>query len=296
MRGQGRIFRPKVGGKESKILWLDYSIDGTRFRESSKTTRPKIALAILRERITGRTNGTLTGQPGRVTLADLKSALRNNYNREGNNSWRRAEQAFKHIEKFFGAEAKAVSITKARVADYQDKRLNAGAARNSVRYEIAILSAAFSVAVEQEILTHKPTFQKPEKGEKRSGFFEDADFAALVVGLPADISSLVRFLRFTGWRKGEGIGLHWAQVDWDDPSTLASMMSPFQALGRLYASENGRPKAATRGSFHSLRQTSSGICYSSDSGSATGSMCSTGAASRSVTSVRYGRKPALPQG
>ena len=59
-------------------------------------------------------------------------------------------------------------------------------------------------------------FKQLAEGDKRSGFFEPGDFAALVVELPSDIAALVRFLCLTGWRRGEGVGLMWAQVDWDD--------------------------------------------------------------------------------
>lgn len=216
MRGQGRVFRPKVDGKESRVWWLDYSVHGRRHRESSGTTSKAEAFKALRERIGKRESGTISGRPERVTLAELKTALQRHYAREGNASWHRAEQAFTHLETFFGLEAKALSITRAAVADYQDSRLSEGAARNTIRYEVGVLSAAFGVAVELDMLAAKPVFKQLPEGEKRSGFFEPADFAALVVGLPSDLSALVRFLRFTGWRRGEGAGLTWAQVDWDD--------------------------------------------------------------------------------
>lgn len=216
MRGQGRIFRPKVKGRETNVWWLDYSTRGKRHRESSGTTSKRAALEVLRVRIGKRNDGTLSGRPERVTLADLKGGLQRNYIAAGNVSWGRAAQAFAHLEAHFGADARAITITRACVADYQAARLKDGASRNSVRYEVAILSAAFGVAVTNEVLAAKPSFKLVAAGDKRTGFFEAGDFAALVVELPPDIADLVCFLRFTGWRRGEGIGLLWAQVDWDD--------------------------------------------------------------------------------
>ncbi|HEY5492832.1 MAG TPA: site-specific integrase, partial [Gemmatimonadaceae bacterium] len=131
-----------------------------------------------------------------------------------------------HLEKFFRPDAKALRITKASVADYQDARLKAGAARNSARYEVAILSAAFGVAVAHELLAAKPSFKLVAAGEKRSGFFEPGDFAALLVELPSDLAALVTFLYLTGWRRGEGIGLQWAQVDWDDAEYVEGDREP----------------------------------------------------------------------
>ena len=39
MRGQGRVYRPKVHGREIAVWWLDYGVNGKRFRESMNTTK-----------------------------------------------------------------------------------------------------------------------------------------------------------------------------------------------------------------------------------------------------------------
>lgn len=86
---------------------------------------------------------------------------------------------------------------------------SAGAARNSVRI--------------------KPTFKLVSAGvswRQRSGFFDPGDFAALVLELPSDVAALVTFLYLTGWRRGEGVGLLWAQVDWDDSSCAEEEREP----------------------------------------------------------------------
>ena len=68
-RGQGRVFRPKVNGRESAVWWLDYSVRGKRHRESSDMTRKSTAQRLLRERIGNREAGKLVGRPDRVKLA-----------------------------------------------------------------------------------------------------------------------------------------------------------------------------------------------------------------------------------
>src|SRR5438876_821223 len=100
MRGQGRVFRPKIEGRETKVWWLDYSIRGERHRESSGTTSKREAFDKLRDRIGKRKDGTLSGRPERVTLAELKTALERHYLLENNASWTRAAQAFKHLAQF----------------------------------------------------------------------------------------------------------------------------------------------------------------------------------------------------
>ena len=226
MRGQGRVFRPKHNGVESLVWWIDYSIRGKRYKESTGTRSKKEAFVFLRDRIGSRTAGTLTGRPERVTLADLKQGLERHYLLSANASWPRALQAFAHLEKHFREDARAIDITKTAMARYQEQRLKDGAARNTVRYETGVLSAAYGVAVENDVLTAAPKFPQLAEGEKRSGFFGSADFAALVLELPSDIADAVRFARMTGWRRGEVTGLLWSQVDWDADVNHGSQIEP----------------------------------------------------------------------
>jgi integrase len=205
-----------VNGREIKTWWLDYGIAGRRFRESAHTTSKRDALALLRQRIGKRTDGTLTGRPDRLTLADLKQGLRDKYALDGNRSWSRAVYAFRHLEAAFGADAKVATLTKARIATYQADRLKAGAARDTVRYETAVLTAAFAAAVKHDRLAMRPVFETVAPGERRTGVLSESDLAALILELPSDVADLVRFLALTGWRRGEGTGLLWAAVDFDD--------------------------------------------------------------------------------
>lgn len=48
-----------------------------------------------------------------------------------------------------------------------------------------------------------------------------------MTALPSDVAALIRFLRLTGWRRGEGTGLLWAQVDWDDAEYPGLHEHPF---------------------------------------------------------------------
>lgn len=218
MRGQGRVYRPTIGGRESQVWWLDYSVRGTRHRESSKMTSKRDALELLRQKIGDRKTGKVTGNPAKLTLADLKAMLKTHYTIAGSSSWWRAEYAFKHIEKYdaLSADVRAVDVDDETVAAYQEWRLNDGAARNSVRYETACLNTAFSIA--EKRLGRRIKFRNValDAASIRQGFFDEGELAALVLHLPAAIGDLIRFLYMVGWRRGEGIGLMWAAIDWDD--------------------------------------------------------------------------------
>jgi len=170
---------------------------------------------VLRQRIGDRKSGKVVGRPDRVTLADLRAGLERHYQREDNRSLRRAQQAFDHLDRFFGVKTRSMRITKPRVGEYFERRLAEGAARGTVSYEVRILGAAFGVAVEDELLAVRPVFKLPTLRNARSGFFEEGDFAALLLELPTHVRHVVRFLRMTGWRKSEALGLTWDQVDWE---------------------------------------------------------------------------------
>lgn len=233
MRSQG-VFRPKVkraDGQydETAVWWIRYSIGGRQYRESAHTEKYAEAVELRRQRIGDRKAGKVVARPDRVVFAEyesgedgkqklvggLRTCLERHYEREGNKSLKRARQALDHLEKFFGATARALDITKQRVTAYIEHRQREGAARGTVRYEVAILNAAFSVAVEDELLAVRPAFKLPKAGDRREGFVEAGGFAALLLELPDYLRPVIQFLHATGWRLAEALGLTWDEVDWE---------------------------------------------------------------------------------
>jgi integrase len=234
MRGQGTVYRPKVRRTfkpqhkhfkkcsqekgcyfETRVWWLDYSVGGTRHQESSKLSSKADAQRMLRERIGGRESGKLNGRPDRVTLADLQALHEKQYDLDGLRSKERMLQCWKQLVAFFPAETCVLELTPTRRDDYAVARFAHGAARQTVKNELSMLRRAWKIAVEKELLTVIPVFKMPKINNARSGFFEDGDFAALVVELPLDIQHVIRFLRLTGWRRNEALSLTWDQVDWE---------------------------------------------------------------------------------
>jgi integrase len=236
MRGLGRVFKPEARRPfdpehehvkscrpekgcylKTDVWWLDYSIHGKRHRESSGTTSKRDAQRLLRQRIGDRETGKLTGRPDKVTLADLKGGLERHYTRENLRSWASAKYAFAHLERLLSLNTPASELTTQRVNWYQDSRLAEGAARATVRYEVATLNSAFTVAVlYDQVLVVRPAFQMLTVRNARSGFFEPGDVAALMAELPTPLHrSIVQFAYNTGWRRGEILGLTWDQINWE---------------------------------------------------------------------------------
>jgi len=78
-------------------------------------------------------------------------------------------------------------------------------------------------------------------GERaRQGFLEDGQLAAILEHLRAELRAPIRFLRMTGWREGEALGLEWARVDWAGQEI------------RLDTSKNGQPRALPFSTYPAL--------------------------------------------
>lgn len=222
MRGQGRVYRlawkdRATGATRTSPKWrLDYyGPDGKRHREPANTTRRKAALDLLRQRIGDRRAGKLIGSPDRVTLHELRELHERQFELDGRRSKVRAVQCWNHLEEFFGAACRVAELVPTRQDDYAAARLKAGAARQTVNNELSALRRGFRLAVKKGLLAAIPVVELPKVRNTREGFFEDGDFAGVLLELPEYLRGLVRFLRLTGWRLGEGIGLTWNQVDRD---------------------------------------------------------------------------------
>jgi integrase len=111
--------------------------------------------------------------------------------------------------------AHAPDITSDRVAAYAHARQAEGAAPATIRYELACLRRACNIAVRAGKMTQRPYFPTISVDNARKGFFERAEFEAVIKELPEALRSFARFLYLTGWRAGEAKGLTWAGVDFD---------------------------------------------------------------------------------
>jgi integrase len=214
MRGQGWLFRPKNGrGEYSAVWWYKFGFRGKTYQGSTQTTNKKDALEILRKKIGEVKSGTVVGQPHKVTLKQLKELVEKQYDIEGLRTKDRVIQYWKHLEKFFGLETRAMDVTATRLDDYAVARLGEGAKPQTKNNELSALRRGYTLAIEKGLLATMPTFNVPKILNARSGFFTEGELAALLLELPSDIRDLVQFLAGTGWRREEGRLLQWSMVE-----------------------------------------------------------------------------------
>jgi len=207
MRGMGRVF------KRGTTQWICYYHRGKQYRESSHSESEAQARKLLKKRLGEINAGRFIGpSENRLTFETLVEGLINDYRVNGKRSLSTVQYYIPHLRGFFGLD-RALDITPDRVKNYQIHRLEEGASRASVNREIAILGRTLSLAVNDGKLSRKPKFQMLDGERVRQGFLEHGDFLTLLGNLPDYLKSLVEFLYYSGWRKGEALKLEWRDVD-----------------------------------------------------------------------------------
>ena len=213
IRGFGVIYR------RGKVWWIKYSVNGRRRRESSKSERDADAIKLLQRRVkeAARDQRRDPVAENRVTMAELFKALESDYEANGRRSSATLAFRLAPLREAFGQD-KAKVITAARIARYASDRRAQGRQPATVNRELAALRRAFTIAVEQELLSAAavPRVKLFAEHNARQGFIQRPDFDLVVVYLPACLQDFARFAYGSGWRKGELATLEWSAADKDD--------------------------------------------------------------------------------
>ena len=195
--------------------WIRYSVGGQRYRESSGSTSEREAEKFLARREAELAVGSFTAPDvKRTTFADLEQMLRDEYVVQGYRSLDRVDCSFKRLAtRFAGVRANAITLD--RLNRYVRERLEARAALGTIWNELKALKAAFHLALRAGRVARVPAFPTLEGADNvRTGFFEEADFRAVLAELARPLRAPLEFAYFTGWRiPSEVLVLTWAQVD-----------------------------------------------------------------------------------
>jgi integrase len=221
VRGNGRIFQ------RGRRYWIAYyrRKDGksTEVREAAGTTEQQ-ARKLLKQRqdeLAAHRLGIRRfqgPQQERVMVTQLLDELERDYALRGLASTDRVHSHLKHIRAYFGND-RALEVTPARVNAYMEMRIKERAENATVNREVKALQRAFVLAVEQEVLTATPKFKCLPENNAAKGFFERADFEAILPRLTmrgnvdTDLQDFVTWAYYTGMRSGESKSLTWADFD-----------------------------------------------------------------------------------
>src|SRR2546425_759360 len=195
--------------------WIRYSVGGKRYRESTRSSSEREAEKFLARREAELAVGSFTTPDvKRTTFADLEQMIRDEYVVQGYRSLDRVDCSFKQLAtRFAGVRANAITLD--RLTRYVRERLEAGAALGTVWNELKALKTAFHLAQRAGRVARVPAFPTLEGADNvRTGFFEEADFRAVLGELAPPLRAPLEFAYFTGWRiPSEVLVLTWAQVD-----------------------------------------------------------------------------------
>jgi len=207
----------------------------------SKTEAERIGRGKLAEWESGRSEP----DADRVRVADLYQDLRRDYEINGRRAGDLDKRWTKHLAPVFGSDL-AREVTTPRIRRYVEERLAEGAARATVRLELAALRRAFRLGVEAGKVTRVPHFPTVTVHNARTGFLDGDVFGRVLGELPEHLRPVATLGYWTGWRRGEILGLEWRQVDLEsgevrlDPGTTKNkdgrvVFLPPEALACLRA-------------------------------------------------------------
>ena len=91
------------------------------------------------------------------------------------------------------------------------------ASNAEINRELAVISRAFNLGLEDGKIMMKPKVPKLRENNIRKGFFELDRFKAVRRNLPEDLQPVVTFAFLTGWRtRSEVQTLQWSQVNFEN--------------------------------------------------------------------------------
>lgn len=149
----------------------------------------------------------------RVTLHEILSNLERDFEVRGRKSLPQLKSHLKHVRAFFRFD-RALAVTSARLRDYIAHRQQQGAASATINRETETVRRAFVIAMESDLLAVSPKIPRLPERNARQGFFEKADFEAVVARIAdPDVVDFLRWFYATGMRPGEIRSLSWASFD-----------------------------------------------------------------------------------
>jgi integrase len=205
-RGLGLVYQPMYVDKRTgerktaSTWWVQYSIRGRRFRESSGSSSQSDAVKLLKRRIGAAAQGRPVGPlVEKTTFGDLARLLLDDYKANGRRSLDRVEDAIIHLRGFFG-DAFALDITSDQISNYVIWRQKERAAPATINRELAALRRAFRLASKAGKVAMRPEISLLREDNRRKGFFEVDQYRAMLESLPDYLKPVVQTAYITGWR------------------------------------------------------------------------------------------------
>lgn len=205
-RGLGFVYQPiyvdkRTGERKTAATWwVQYSVRGKRFRESSGSSNRVDAVNLLKRRIGDASQGRTIGpQAEKTRFKQLTQLLIDDYRSNGRQSLKRIKASLVHLLAFFG-DGFAMDITGDRVASYIAYRQEEKAAAATINRELAALKRAFRLGEKVGKVIQRPEVSMLREDNRRKGFFEADEYRAVLKHLPEELKPVIQTAYITGWR------------------------------------------------------------------------------------------------
>jgi len=205
-RGLGLVYQPtyvdkRTGERKTAATWwIQYSVRGKRFRESSGSGNRADAMKLLKQRIGEAAQGRVTApQAEKTTFKDLEHMLLDAYQANGRRSLKRIRIALGHLRTVFGDDL-AFDITSDRVSKYVAYRKDEKAAAATINRELSALARAFRLAEKAGKVISRPEVSKLRERNRRKGFFEADEYRSVHENLPEELKPAIETAYVAGWR------------------------------------------------------------------------------------------------
>jgi integrase len=205
-RGLGFVYQPvyvdkRTGERKTAATWwVQYSVRGKRFRESSGSSNRVDAVKLLKRRIGDASQGRTIGpQAEKTRFKQLTQMLIDDYRANGRRSLKRIKASVGHLLAFFGDEF-AMDVTGDRIASYVAYRQDEKAAPATINRELAALKRAFRLGEKVGKVMQRPEVSMLREDNRRKGFFEADEYRAVLKHLPEELQPVIQTAYITGWR------------------------------------------------------------------------------------------------
>jgi integrase len=227
-RGEGSIYCKRGW------YYIKYYVNGKPVYEATKSKDKEEAREKLHKRLGQLAEGRYVGPAAdRVTFDELAEEFLTDYKVNDRKSLSDAERRVRlHLAPFFGGK-RAHNITSADVSHYIASRQAEGANNGTINRELAALKRAFNLGLQAEKITRKPYIRKLAENNVRQGFFERAEFEAVLPRLPEYLRPPLTFAYQIGWRiRSEVLPLTWRQIDLEEGTVRLEVGSTKNKEGR----------------------------------------------------------------
>jgi len=206
--------------KDSGLWWMSARIQGRRVQKSLETSDKKLAKAIEAKIITDIVEGKYYEKPTgyNKTFRQLMDRFMKEHAPKVSGSMQNSyASSLKHLIPFFG-DLNLLLVSRKKISEYKVLRLDEGARPASLNRELAMVSKAFALALEDWDWisgNDKPFSKMPYEKEnnERDRWLSFDEEKRLLDNSPEWLREIISFALQTGLRQGELLSLEWSRVN-----------------------------------------------------------------------------------